>query len=108
MSRELIDGVLNYLGNDDYGSNSKGKYIKFANGTMICYGTGSASTAWASTITFPQTFIQTPHVMVMPLCNISYAIGFTILTVTTSQFTVSYHTNAGEKTPVWFAIGRWK
>lgn len=56
----------------EIGSNTNGNWIKYENGTMICYATKSATMgAWSSSgslyqatnttnITFPQTFISKP------------------------------------------------
>ena len=60
-----INGML------ESGSNTNGSYIKYSDGTMICWGTKSGTTTmhdyWGQfertdtlSITFPQTFISTP------------------------------------------------
>lgn len=62
------------------GSNSNGSYVKWSDGTMICrkyinYGEKNISNSWGSTYeseeldigNYPQAFIETPVISVMPL-----------------------------------------
>ena len=104
MSVGLIDQVFNYLADDASGTG----YVKYPNGTMICYGTYSSQNTWGNVIDFAQTFTAAPIVIPSVICNVQNAIGFTVLTVTTTTFTLSYNTTAGAKTIYWIAIGKWK
>ena len=109
MSAGLIDQIFDYLGNDECGSSGDKNYIKFPNGTMICYGSHpSASGNWAASVSFPETFASVPFIVCDVIANVSAAIGFTVETKTVSGFVMSYNTNANAKTLNWLAIGRWK
>ena len=105
------------------GSNSNGNYIKFSDGTMICYGrqamTFSSTISYgniyrgdAQTINLPATFIDTNYQrFISPLAPIhdSYSVDNDITTSTFKFFPVSY-TSQGEDTRYisYFAIGKWK
>lgn len=104
MSRGLIDQVFNYLADDASGTG----YVKFPNGTMICYGSYASQNVWSNQIGFAETFIDTPKVIPSVIANASTPIGFTALTITTTNFTLSYNTSSGAKTVFWIAIGKWK
>lgn len=105
------------------GSNDNGNYIKFYDGTMICYGDKYGTTTlvdyWSQfkrgqvSITFPQTFISTPSVNVglknaESLAQLSMAAEDT----TTSGFTAKvFKPNAATNTGInltYTAIGKWK
>lgn len=89
-------------------------YVKLADGTMLEWGTGSASHASSGVLTqsvsFPQAFYATPCVVIGLAAgepeyeNVSAA-------PSTSGFTAStYSSYSGGNTIyfAWFAIGRWK
>ena len=64
--------MLNVIGSEiESGSNTNGKYIKYSDGTMLCYGivtgTSTLSDYWGQfertqdiAISYPQTFVSTP------------------------------------------------
>ena len=108
------------------GSNAVGNYVKYADGTMICYGGKSGNTTWsdywqfckrspdnandAIALTFPQTFKSTPTVQLTggqdgSIFAVSVAVSTTTLKVVafkpTNQPSTSYKFS-------WLAIGKWK
>lgn len=74
VQNQAITNYVNTKGIYESGSNANGSYIKYDDGTMICYAYKSASFgSWSSqgnlymatntsNITFPQTFYDTPIV----------------------------------------------
>ena len=116
--------ACNYI-NDlmEFGSNDNGNYIKFYDGTMICYGDKYGTTALADywgqfkrgevPVTFPQEFVSTPLVNT----GLKNAEDFAQLSVaadsiTTSGFTARVFkpnnaTNVGCNL-TYIAIGKWK
>ena len=105
---------------DTSGTDANGGYIKFSDGTMICYGkTGSIainSTEVSTTLNFSQEFINAPIITgsindAGPLqTSFSSALGISA-TTTTVTFNVKslsgYNPNA-RFTGNYIAIGRWK
>lgn len=106
------------------GQNANGYYIKFADGTMICYGRKSLSTLavtseWGSwfisaplSTTYPIDFVGAPASVSVSMENTTgdIAIWATSLSVPTS-FT-GYFTRGMSGTFIctmaWMAVGRWK
>ena len=116
--------ACNYI-NDlmEFGSNDNGNYIKFYDGTMICYGDKYGTTALADywsqfkrgqvSITFPQTFISTPSVNVSVKNAETFAqLSMAADDITTSGFTAKvFKPNSASSTGVNFSyisIGKWK
>lgn len=104
------------------GSNDNGSWIKYADGTMICYGifTGTLTTAaWGTiadgnlsgTFTFPQSFINVPIITAVDCSGYSFMITQIISTQTgVSKITLA-RSNAVSNVNVsvsYIAIGRWK
>lgn len=111
------------------GSNANGNWVKYIDGTMICYmeATGSVNinTAWGSVYykditteyTFPQTFISVPSVQltVSPTSTTAFWQGYgdevpTITTTSYKNFALirpTSTTGVGYKVKI-FAIGKWK
>lgn len=97
------------------GSNSNGNWIKFADGTMVCYGSGSvtASTSYA-TITYPEVFSKTPDLQLTPGYSYYADISMTYGSPTASSFQAfPRRVSTGavvDQTQYfsWLAIGRWK
>jgi len=105
------------------GSNINGSYIKFADGTMICYinqiesrtGSGTVTT----NVTFPQTFAGSP--LVQPYDSVPVAVTATLLTtvpgtatgigvssITTTSVNVNIQrTNSTPTVFFLMVIGRW-
>lgn len=97
------------------GSNDNGKWIKFADGTMICYGSGAvlASTG-STTVTYPETFSTTPNLQ-LTAGYVYYAdISISYGSPTASSFQAcSRRASTGAVVDQiqyfsWLAIGRWK
>lgn len=104
----------------EQGTNANGTYIKFAGGTLICYGTfplfnvGAGAIATATpTVTFPATFIDVNITALMhgapTLSGDVY--GFTYNAwLTTTQFNMAYRNGSTAQQVTngrWSAIGRW-
>lgn len=105
------------------GSNSNGSYIKFADGTMICYlsqienrnGTGT----FTINVTFPQTFAESP--LIPPYNSAPVAVNATLFTtvpgtatgigvsaITTSSVNVNIQrTNSTPTVFFLMVIGKW-
>lgn len=109
------------------GSNENGSWIKYPDGTMICYwqsgvpggGTGGVNVAANSVTTFtrvfPQTFSSEPVVTpILMSGSSSAAVGYISVStwnVTTSQFQVRFYSKdsaSREPNYGYMAIGRWK
>lgn len=106
------------------GQNANGYYIKFADGTMICYGRKPLNTltitgAWGSwfisaplTTTYPIAFVGAPASVSVSMENTTgdIAVWLSALSVPTS-FT-GYFTRGVSGTFIctmaWIAVGRWK
>ena len=107
------------------GSNTNGSYIKFADGTMICYGsktvTHAISNAWGSiyssgdfdpSITFPQEFTD------IKSCNVNYVmvsssawlgdVKYTTSKITNIQLFRGASSSSTSCTIDYQAIGTWK
>lgn len=104
-----------------YGSNTNGNYMKFADGTLICYGSSLKTASWTDTayggiwkdayafaVTFPMSFIANPTTVlgtgesaILELASKSKTgASFTIVKGTRIEgFDLYIH---------WEAIGRWK
>ncbi len=105
------------------GSNSNGRYIKFDDGTMICYSNRVCSTppnsprgALYSTEsedwTFPSTFISTPSFFINEVSGLGScwgALGIRATTTIGTSFRL-FRTSSDTKilTAGLYAIGRWK
>lgn len=116
--------ACNYI-NDlmEFGSNDNGNYIKYYDGTLICYAdkyaTSSLFDYWGQlkrgqvTVTFPQTFISTPSVNVGLINAETFAqLSIAADGITTSGFTAKvFKPNAASSIGVNFnyiSIGKWK
>lgn len=116
--------ACNYI-NDlmEFGSNNNGNYIKYYDGTLICYadkyGESSLVDYWGQfkrgqiTVTFPQTFIANPFVNTGLKNGESFAqLSVAADSITTSGFTAKVFkpnntTNVGCNL-TYIAIGKWK
>lgn len=106
------------------GNNSNGKWVKYKDGTMICYGnvTGTSSALtwyWTFckrtdyiTFTFPQQFISVPNVSLTTneFCSISVLMANNYPTTTQGQFTVLRVSDGNDYNynVYYIAIGKWK
>ena len=139
-TRPLTGSILNVANNTDTntyscnyinglitsGSNANGSWVKYPDGTMICYGTVSKGTQTFNqvyytdfyrspleniTITYPQEFISSP------VCDINI-IGAPQFIVITSQGTATATPSFTPVTPIqqsnieiianYIAVGKWK
>jgi hypothetical protein len=94
------------------GTNTNGTYIKLADGTLMCY-----AYIQTGTHTYPQSFINSPLVIVTPVDGNTSTMHMCQITTTTSQITtISYYNNINTNNWVndpdvfvnYLAIGRWK
>lgn len=108
----------------DTGSNSNGRYVRYADGTMICwvrkdwYGyvdTSPNSMGGAINWTFPVSFVGNPHVSYSRTSGwvYGYETGYESLSSTlVGSWYISNNGKApnADQTHIWFltAIGRWK
>ena len=105
------------------GSNSEGSWIKLNNGIMICYQTNinvhvNPNAVTQHTLTFPQTFIVKPDI-VIPISNsassasqmgyLSYSVPIANITTTNFIFQWFSRDSTGRDPQVsYVAIGKWK
>lgn len=119
-SADYVNGII------ESGNNTNGNYVKYADGTMICYGNISFSKQCnnaltnggyrngygdVSLLTFPQTFTTTPMVSITPTST--NCIGASVNIVDGTNFNVYFVTQNNEstastKTATYIAIGKWK
>lgn len=114
----------NYINNNvgvvESGSNANGNYIKFADGTMICYAILPFNLAITSqyegiyyantgSIIFPQEFISTPviNIMLRGIAGGGYSF-YNVLTSEFSGFVWKIQSKTSEFSLLYQAIGRWK
>lgn len=101
-------------------TNNRG-YIKYSDGTMICYGdvvgTGSRVDYWTNydkisvnNIPFGETFLASPFVIVCAYGNASLSADLERDSTTTFNVNVykPKNTNNNDYSVYWIAIGRWK
>lgn len=109
------------------GNNTNGNYVKYADGTMICYGGKSGDATWsdywgfckrspdnvnnAIALTFPQTFTSTPTVQLTGAQDGSIIAVSVVATSTTTLKVVAFKPSNNSTTNykfTWLAIGKWK
>ncbi len=105
------------------GSNSNGRYIKFDDGTMICYSNrdcsappnsprGTLYSTGSEGWTFPSTFISTPSIFINEVKGVGNCWGAlgNIATTTTGTSFQLFRASSGANisTAGLYAIGRWK
>ena len=106
------------------GSNTNGYYIKYADGTMICYGrkslgTRAITTAWGSwfisaglSTTYPVAFVGSPASISVNMDNTKGDIAVWLNALTTTTGFDGYFARGQSGTfncsMAWMAIGRWK
>ena len=117
--KALFTKITDYLKRltPTYGSNSYGSWVKFPEGTMICWGSASVKTSTSggkfgyygqTSATFPQTFYAIPNVATNYYKSPAYW-NSSASTVTASNviLTLAGDTNA-TNTVTYIAVGRWK
>ena len=98
------------------GSNANGAYVKFVDGTMICYNiispfTFTANSTRTETHNFPAAFISAPVVTLNINTTIPDKLSLSCYGVSTTQYVLNaVSTFSADQGPaVWMmAIGRWK
>lgn len=103
------------------GSNENGHYIRFDDGTQICWGAkslGNINTAWGSgfrtpafqSTPYPKTFIDTPSVTVVGDVGTAACWGGTekIETGLFQPILLRFTASTDGSQARWTAIGRWK
>ena len=105
-----------YLAVTATSTTSTGTYLKFADGTMICYGkeiSATTNSSGLSTINFPTSFVSAPSVVASRVPK-SNAIQYCNVSGQSSSMFQCYHiqsTSTQGNTSVlvnYIAIGRWK
>jgi len=100
------------------GTNANGMYVKFSDGTLICYGsfqagltnTSSGNGVYRYDINFPMAFISKPTVSVFENQIASFTRNFNISTGSQVN-SLRFFTTQGPTLPYqhdYMAIGRWK
>lgn len=106
-------GALVGITIEESGSNSNGSYIKYSDGTMLCYGVITASINGGFSVTLPASFKDTSFVAIgSGSTKSNYGTGVTIsMPISTTNSFGGYvfgFTGSGSNPHGWFAIGRWK
>lgn len=100
----------------DHGSNANGTYVKFSDGTMICYRVISplsmnANQTTTETFNFPASFYSTPGVWLTLNTSIPDKLIVSTYGVSTTQYVINkVSTFSATQGPACYvlAVGRWK
>jgi hypothetical protein len=100
-------GALVGITIEESGSNSNGRYIKYSDGTMICYSSITVGAGITAVVPFPASYLSTPICTGTPGVNSGSAVTFRTLPYnqTITGFTIY---GAGSPLIQWIAIGKWK
>ncbi len=95
------------------GSNANGNYVKYEDGTLICWRLPFTLNATGIAQNFPVPFVSTPAFTIMPHNSTASALrvaGVTALSATSVTFYPynSFTTRIDATTCSWIAIGKWK
>lgn len=99
------------------GSNDNGDYVKFSDGTLICYGTNNGVDGSYRQITFPVSFLANPKVNVNTIVfdnNYVHLAQVYNINTTGCRVSVRYTGSSGGTWGTgsnefdWIAIGKWK
>lgn len=94
------------------GSNANGNYVKYADGTMICYGIANTNAEGYITINFPISFTSVPTIAVAQASDseTTNMITVKLSTRTTSNFRAACVYSGGylHQYLNYIAIGKWK
>lgn len=117
--KKLLVKIVDYLNRltPTFGSNTNGQWVKFPEGTMICWGGASVTSSssggkfgyyGSATTSFPQTFYSPPHCVTNVLKSAGYW-NCTASSMTVSQVTLTIGGDQNASNYVYYiAIGRWK
>lgn len=111
---EKNGNVVNILQDSDIENGTN--YIKFPNGTLICYGTLQVTDESAyTTVKYPISFISAPCVLVTNNFSFSNLIVWSVSYLKVDSFNAYMNTpsdfrpgNGLTADAEWIAIGRWK
>ncbi len=100
-----LNGVPNiYGGICSYGTG----WVRFTNGTQICWGTSSTINTTPVLVTFSAAFSKIPSIMTTPNTAIAYPVCVSTASCTGFQYRVTSTSAASTSASVfWFAIGTW-
>jgi hypothetical protein len=100
------------------GSNANGRYIKYSDGTMECWGVESSTEDTTTnvktiTATFPVAFIAAPHVSysLRQSSTSTYSSSLVISAITTTTATLTFKLDIAISRTWhrhWHSIGRWR
>ena len=95
------------------GNNTNGYYIKYADGTMICYDNKYFSTAGWQTITYPVEYVSTPTILCNTNSGTTESATFVLTKIsniglTTFRTCIVLTSGYDNGTVNWIAIGKWK
>ncbi|WP_051469876.1 pyocin knob domain-containing protein [Chelativorans sp. J32] len=108
-TKQYVDAVV------QTGINANGRYVRYADGTQICWGavTGTVPAApgatYAST-NFPIAFTASPYTLVSPNTSLAQRFNVSIGAVSAGGLEVAAGDNVGSGVSMatnWIAIGRW-
>lgn len=118
---DAIDGVV------ESGSNTNGNYVKFLDGTMICYGFVSASLTRTTSMTaggyrtsgqsnnFPAAFISVPRIVITDVSSTGTSNGCSAASsssnpsvFSTYWWGINSNSTAISYSASYIAIGKWK
>lgn len=105
MQNTLNDNITNQI-------DSENGYIKYADGTMICYGKITTESTGYSSVTFPIAFIDAPVVTASQESGTETAniVCTKLSSITANGFRIGCVYSGGYVTQYakWIAIGKWK
>lgn len=100
-------GALQWGGQDVLRAVSVGgSYVRYSDGTQICWGSSSTTANKDTTVAFPIAFAQTPYVVIGRSSEASTTSVYDVWqrAATASNFKVFSNGNTGTR---WVALGRW-
>jgi hypothetical protein len=91
------------------GSNANGEFVRFADGTLICTHTLTASSSASATWTFPSVFAAAPSFSGTAVATVSSAVTLDIATTTTAATFSARDANDARRADSvsLIAVGRW-
>lgn len=112
----IADAIAQSTAIVDHGSNANGTYVKFSDGTMICYRVISplsmnANQTTTETFNFPASFYSTPGVWLTLNTSIPDKLIVSTYGVSTTQYVINkVSTFSATQGPACYvlAVGRWK
>lgn len=91
---------------EESGSNSNGTYVKYSDGTLVCYGTTLCVSLGVNyTVTFPMAYISTP-ILITNHHGLNYAT--TIVGVANNTTSGQVVSSTASRLAAWVVYGKWK